>query len=69
MKLTKDLKEAVRKIEEFPGITVVEVKRGKHFKFDCSTPTGRHTLVTSITPSDWRAWKNNETLLKRWSTT
>ena len=67
MKIEKVAKERLARIAEFPGITVDRVERNKHFKVYLSTPSGKRVLSMSVTPSDWRAWKNNETLLKQWS--
>lgn len=67
MKMTKHIRELVAQIEGFPGITVVDIKPGKHLKFVCDTPQGRQVLITSFTPSDWRARKNSDTILKQWT--
>lgn len=58
-----------RFIESFDGITVLNVVCNKHVKFTLQTPAGRQQLITSKTPSDYRALRNIEAQLKRWSNT
>jgi hypothetical protein len=36
-------------------------------KFYLDTPSGKQMLVVSRSCSDARAWKNNESILKKWS--
>ena len=67
MKVDRVLRERVEALRKFPSIKLVRVERGRHFKLYLCTPQGPKVLSMSITPSDWRAWKNNETLLKQWS--
>lgn len=54
-------------LKKFPSITVDRVVRGRHMKYYLSTPSGPQVLVVSVSASDARASRNNETLLRRWS--
>ena len=67
MKVDRALQERAEALRKFPSIKLERVERGKHFKLYLRTPQGLKVLSMSITPSDWRAWKNNETLLRQWS--
>ena len=67
MKIDRILQERVKALQKFPNIELERIVRGTHYKLYLRTPQGPKILSLSITPSDWRAWKNNETLLRRWS--
>ena len=67
MKVDRALRERVEALRKFPNIELERIVRGTHYKLYLRTPQGPKILSVSITPSDWRAWKNNETLLRRWS--
>ena len=67
MKADRALKDSLAQIKEFPAIVVDRIERGKHFKIYLTTPSGKKMLSVSVSPSDHRAWKNNESLLKQWS--
>ena len=67
MKIDRILQERVKALQKFPNIELERIVRGAHFKLYLRTPQGLKVLSISITPSDWRAWKNNETLLRQWS--
>lgn len=69
MKVDKALRERLKLIQAFPGISIDRIERNGHFKLYLSTPSGKRVLSVSVTPSDRRAWKNNETLLRQWSQT
>jgi hypothetical protein len=63
---TKDA--AMKDIVEIPGLVFEGVSRDKnHFKIRVMTPIGVRTLVVSVTASDWRAEKNNRSILRRWA--
>ena len=59
-----DMKDLLKR---FPSITVDRIVRGKHYKYYLSTPSGPQVLVVSVSASDGRANRNNESLLRRWS--
>ena len=67
MKVDRALRERVKALRKFPSIELERVVRGTHFKLYLRTPQGPKVLSISISPSDRRAWKNNETLLRQWS--
>ena len=67
MKIDRILQERVKALQKFPNIELERIVQGTHFKLYLRTPQGLKVLSISITPSDWRAWKNNETLLRQWS--
>ena len=67
MKVSRDLRERLDAIKKFPAVKVERVEYSKHIKLYLTTPQGPKLLSISRTPSDWRAWKNNETLLRQWS--
>lgn len=69
MKINRDLRERLGVLKKFPAVKVERVEYGKHIKLYLTTPQGPKLLSISRTPSDWRAWKNNETLLRQWSQT
>lgn len=60
---------AQRDIEEFGG-TVERVEQGKHVKIYWRHPkTGKHLLTCSVSCSDWRAAKNNRSIIRRLAST
>lgn len=67
MKVDRTIRDRVREINAMPGFTVDRVERGKHFKLFLTTSSGKQLLNCSISPSDWRAWQNNLSILRRWS--
>lgn len=69
MKVSRSLRERLEAIQKFPHITVERIVHGTHIKLYLQTPNGPKVLSISRTPSDWRAWKNNESLLRQWSMT
>ena len=62
----KKLKRVI-KLAESMGFTVDGVSTKNHVKLYLTTPKGeKKVLVVSVTASDGRADKNNESILKGW---
>lgn len=61
----KTIKE-IRKLAEALGHTVERVEIGKHYKVFLDTPAGKKILTVSLTASDHRACKNNQSIMKGW---
>jgi hypothetical protein len=56
---------ACRDIEAVGG-TVEKVEQGKHVKIYWHHPkTGKHLLTCSLSCSDWRAARNNRSIIRR----
>jgi hypothetical protein len=62
-KLVKQLAQYAKPL----GIELVRVVQGTHLKLVFSAPAGERTLVVSRSPSDNRAFLNNQAILKRWA--
>ena len=61
-------KATLKEIEALPALTVDKIVRnGTHEKIYLDTPAGKQLLVVSITASDWRAARNNRSILRRWA--
>lgn len=61
-------KATLKEIEALPTLTVDKIVRnGTHEKIYLNTPAGKQLLVVSITASDWRAARNNRSILRRWA--
>lgn len=65
MKFMQVAEIACRDIEAVGG-TVEKVEQGKHVKIYWSHPkTGKQLLTCSLSCSDWRAAKNNRSIIRR----
>ena len=64
-KIGRHIRTLTKAIEGVAGVTVKSVSQGKHLKFVCNTPVGERMIVTSATPSDYRAIKNIAADVKR----
>lgn len=69
MKFMQVAEIACRDIEAVGG-TVEKVEQGKHVKIYWSHPkTGKQLLTCSLSCSDWRAEKNNRSIIRRLAST
>jgi hypothetical protein len=56
-------------IAEFPALSLSRIEQGVHFKVFLDTPCGKKLLVVSRSASDFRAIRNNRSLLRQWAHT
>lgn len=53
----------IRKRAEAQGWRIIKGKRTSHLRW--LSPDGKHTIISSGSPSDWRAIKNHIALLRK----
>lgn len=65
--MCKQLRDIAGLIAEFPSLVLERIEQGNHFKVFLDTPCGKKLLVVSRTASDFRAIRNNRSLLRQWA--
>jgi len=66
MKIDNKLKPVLALIAEFPALVLSRIEQGVHYKLFLDTPCGKKLLVVSRSASDFRAVRNNRSLLRQW---
>jgi hypothetical protein len=67
VKTDKCLREINDMIAEFPALVLSRIEQGVHYKLFLDTPSGKKLLVVSRSASDFRAIRNNRSLLRQWA--
>lgn len=67
MSADKSLKTVVALVAEFPALVLSRIEQGTHYKLFLDTPCGKKLLVVSRSASDFRAIRNNRSLLRQWA--
>lgn len=67
MSTLKQLKVITDMVAEFPTLVLLRIEQGNHFKLFLDTPCGKKLLVVSRSASDFRAIRNNRSLLRQWA--
>jgi hypothetical protein len=67
MRIDNKLKPVLALIAEFPALVLSRIEQGTHYKLFLDTPCGKKLLVVSRSASDFRAVRNNRSLLRQWA--
>lgn len=67
MKADKSLKTILELLTEFPTLALERIEQGTHYKLFLDTPCGKRLLVVSRSASDFRAIRNNRSILRKWT--
>jgi hypothetical protein len=67
MAIDKSLKVIKGMLKEFPNLSLERIEQGLHYKLYLNTPCGVKLLIVSRTASDFRAVRNNRSLLRQWA--
>ena len=67
MRIDNKLKPVLALIAEFPALVLSRIEQGVHYKLFLDTPCGKKLLVVSRSASDFRAVRNNRSLLRQWA--
>jgi hypothetical protein len=67
MKGDPRMKSIIALVAEFPTLVLERIEQGTHYKLFLDTPCGKKLLVVSRSASDFRAIRNNRSLLRQWA--
>jgi len=67
VKTDNKLKPVLALIAEFPTLVLSRIEQGVHYKLFLDTLCGKKLLVVSRSASDFRAVRNNRSLLRQWA--
>lgn len=62
-----DISQYQKIIAGLPNLAIERVVESKHVKLYLATPAGPKVFTLPRSASDWRAVKNNVSLLNRWN--